>query len=162
MLKSESERIALVRTIAPLVWAFLLLRIADFGLQFDTWAADAIDGPGGIDSGLINSAATVVIAVVLWLVARFAPKHLDRLLMWIPVTSYAYGKPDGELVVPTGRVPHAAGVLDEPNQLAASDTFTDIFIARHPTEAQLRSAAARLLAAADDDTVSRSSVGDAS
>lgn len=148
-LKSESERIALVRTIAPLVWSFILLRVADFGLELDEWLA-GLDGEGGIDVGMANSAMTIVLGVVLWLLARFAPNVLERIVMWIPVEDYAYSKPDQTLIVPAGKIEGGAPVLAmQPHDVAASAQFTDAFIARQPSGVQLRAAAQRLLDAAD-------------
>lgn len=147
MFKSESERIALVRTIAPLVWSFLLNRAADWQFDLDDVIADAV----GLDVGIVNSATTVVVGVALWLLARFFPTVFERLLMWIPVSGYAYSRPDDSLVVAGGRVENAASVLDiEPDAVNRSDPFVRTFIDRQPSAVALRAAAQQLLEAADE------------
>jgi hypothetical protein len=144
MLKSESERIALVRTIAPLFWAFVVTRVSDWGVDLPQRIADII----GLDVGVTNSGMTIVVGIALWLTARMWPSVFERLLMWIPVDGYAYRRND-DLVIDTGRLPGAAPVVASLEPLAGTDRFAQAFIARRPSPTQLRAAAAQLLDAAE-------------
>lgn len=147
MLKSESERIAFVRTVAPLVWSLVVTSLATWGFNIDTVIADAV----GLDIEFTNRLITVVIGVSLWLLARFAPNVFERLLMIIRIDDYAYSKPDGSLVVAGGTVRDAATVLDiEPGAVTRADPFVRTFLDRQPSPVALRAAAAQLLEAADN------------
>lgn len=149
-LKSESERIAFVRTLAPMIWAFVLFQLADWGLQVDQTIADAIDGPGGIDTGFVNAAAGIILTIVLWVLARFAPTWFERIVMLIPVKNYAYTTPDETLVTPNGRVVDAASVIEiPPGGVTVVDPWVTAFLSRQPSEVATRAAAARLLASVE-------------
>lgn len=153
MLQSESERIALVRTIAPLVWAFIVTRIADWGINIDNVLAERATDWLGVDVGVgpINSILTVLVGVALWLVARQWPALFERVLMIIPVKDYAYTRPDNTLVTPNGQVTNAGDVLDiPPGGVHEVDTFTTAFLNRHPSVSARRAAAARILAGVDE------------
>lgn len=145
MFNSESERIAFVRTVAPIIWGLVLTQLAGWGIDFDTAVAEYL----GVSEALVNGVATGAGAIILWVLARAYPKHLERLLLWIPVGDYAYTQGE-DLVVPSGRVVKAAEVINIPaGGVTAVDQFTTTFLARQPSEHALRAAATRLLDAAE-------------
>lgn len=145
MLDSQSERIAFVRTIAPLAWSFLITRLADWGIDFDGWLSDQFGG----GEEFINGAAVAVIAVALWVLARAYPRALEKLVLWIPIGDYAYTQGD-DLVLPSGRLTDGATVVEiPPGGVSRVDDFTTAFLARQPSEVALRSAAGRLMDAAE-------------
>lgn len=139
---APAERIAFVRTVAPLLWSLLLTQLVNAGIELDTWLADQLT----VDEALVNGVATVVVAVALWVAARLWPAALERVLMLIPVDEYAYTR-DEDLVTSTGRVDQAASVI---RIGPGSEEFVQAFLGQHPSEITLRSAAARLLDAAED------------
>lgn len=145
MLDSESERIAFVRTVAPLVWSVILTQLLDWGIDFDQWVAGQIN----VTEALVNGVATGVLTIVLWLLARAYPNLLERLLLWIPIEDYAYTQGD-DLVLPSGRLVDGRTVVDIPSGgVSAIDDFTTAFLARQPSQVALRAAATRLMDAAE-------------
>lgn len=145
MLDSESERIAFVRTLAPLVWSLFLTQLLGWGIDFDQWVADQI----GVTEALVNGVATAALAVVLWVLARAYPSVLERLLLWIPIQDYAYTQGE-DLVLPSGRLVDGRTVVEiPPGGVSAVDDFTTAFLARQPSQVALRAAATRLMDAAE-------------
>lgn len=145
MLESESERIAFIRTIAPILWSMLLTQLAGWGIDFDGWLA----GELGVNEALVNGVATAVLAIGLWILARMYPGQLERLLLWIPIKDYAYTQGD-DLVLPSGRVVEGAEVVNIPSGgVSAVDEFTTAYLARQPSPIALRAAATRLMDAAE-------------
>lgn len=141
MFNSESERIAFVRTVAPIIWGMALTQLAGWGIDFDTWLAGQIN----VSEAMVNGVATGVATIALWVLARSYPAYLERLLLWIPIKDYAYTQGD-DLVTPAGRVVDAASVVDIPSGgVTTVDSFTNAFISRAPSEMALRAAATRLL-----------------
>lgn len=139
MLKSESERIAFVRTVAPLVWAFLTLRVADWGVNLDQVIADALGLSDQLP--LVNSAMTVILGVLIWLLARFAPQWLERILMVIAIKDYAYTR-DNDLVTPDGVRTNQAQLITSSTEVG---DWVQAFLASNPDEVPRRLAAAALL-----------------
>ena len=143
--QSESERIALVRTVAPLVWSVILTQLLGWGIDFDAQLAEWL----AVSEALVNGVATAVVAVVLWLLARRWPDLLERLLLIVRIDEYAYTQAD-DLVLPSGRVIDGATVIEiPPGGVSAVDEFTTAFLARQPSEVALRAAAGRLMDAAE-------------
>lgn len=144
MLRSESERIALIRTIAPLFWAFIVMRVADWGIDLPQRISNAI----GLDIAVTNSGMTVIVGVLLWLLARAWPSVFERILMWVPVDGYAYRRKD-DLVIDSGRVHGAGPVVEALDPLTTTDRFVTALLHRQPSPVELRAAAARLVDAAE-------------
>ena len=146
MLDSESERLAFVRTVAPLLWALLITQLAEWGLD----VVGYISNGTGASRELVNGVATVAVAVLLWLIARFRRGWVESLIMIRRVGDYAYTTPDGGLVTPTGTIPGAAPVVRlDVSPHAGPDPVVGALLARNPSATQLRAISARLLEAAD-------------
>lgn len=87
---STDSRIAITRTAAPMAWALVVTWVADaFGVDLADWIA-MLDGDGGVDAESAASLATGVIFVALYLVGRWRPGVVERVLLGVQVKDTSY------------------------------------------------------------------------
>lgn len=154
-LSKNSNAIAFARTVAPIVWGFVISSGLKFGIGLDTWLVDNVFG-GVLDEATVASLGTGLITINVWLLARWQPDLLERLFLLVRVDGYAYQLPDGDLATPTGKATDGAKVIDLAERLqptsspsAKSEILAETFARSNPSEVELRSAAARLLEMAE-------------
>ena len=143
---TQSARyIALIRTLAPLLWAGLISWFSD--RQFDLSAK--IASGTGLPEGLIDGFGPVLIAFGLWLIAVFAPSDLiERILLAVKVDGQAYSV-GTDVVVDKERIRNDR-VLILPDEASLGDrelvdAATDMILKRRPDGDSTNAAVRRLI-----------------
>lgn len=94
ILTGTDDKIAVTRTLAPVLWAAIVSTFGNFGLDISGLLSDAF----GVSESVATSWAVLLVYSVLYLVGKFAPVGvLERLLLIIPVQSTSYDQGDGSL-----------------------------------------------------------------
>lgn len=91
---STDSRIAVTRTAAPMIWAVAVTWAADaFGIDLADWIA-MLDGDGGVDAESAASLTTGLIFVVLYLLGRWRPGVVERVILGVQVEDTSYTTTD--------------------------------------------------------------------
>lgn len=84
---STDQRIAITRTLAPAAWASLVLWVSlQFGLDLNHEIAELL----GVSMSSVATVAPLVLGGALYLLGRFNPGLLERVLLLVPVRDTAY------------------------------------------------------------------------
>lgn len=91
-LSRSDDRIAVTRTVAPAVWSAVLLFVSDwFGVDIVERVAD-LSGLDPMDAAVVGQ---TVVFVALYLVGKFRPGALERILLLVKVAGTSYTQPAG-------------------------------------------------------------------